>query len=118
MDAAMTEHDAFERDLSRSMKPHPASAELRRRVARIPLEHPRPCGEQSARRWRGWFGAVSAPWAASLAGALASLAVGFWLGFSGLADTTDTSDVAYAGNDEELVALVFPSVPTTIGEQQ
>lgn len=117
----MTEHDAFERDLGRSMKPHPASAELRRRVARIPLEHPRARGERPARWWRGWLGAVSAPWAASLAGALASLAVGFWLGFSGLADTTDTtdtSDVAYAGNDEELVALVFPSVPTTIGEQQ
>lgn len=114
----MTEQDGFERDLSRSMAPRPASPELQRRVARIPLEHPRPRGEQSARRWRGWFGAASAPWAAGLAGALASLAVGFWLGFSGLADTADTNDVAFAGNDEELVALVFPSVPTTIGEQQ
>ncbi|HET6619629.1 MAG TPA: hypothetical protein VFG64_06790 [Dongiaceae bacterium] len=114
----MTERDAFERDLGQSMAPRPAPAELQRRVARIPLEHPRPLGERPVRWWRSWLGAASAPWAVSLAGALASLAVGFWLGFSGLADTADTSDVASAGNDEELVALVFPSVPMTIGEQQ
>jgi hypothetical protein len=46
--------------------------------------------------------------------AFASLAVGFWLGFSGIADT----DVAAAGNDEELVSLVFPSTPITMGEEQ
>ncbi|HEX6121413.1 MAG TPA: hypothetical protein VFZ03_18345 [Dongiaceae bacterium] len=114
----MTERDAFERDLGQSMAPRPAPAELQRRIARIPLDHPRPRGERPARGWRGWLGAVSAPWAASVAGALASLAVGFWLGFSGLAGTADTVGVASAGNDEELVALVFPSVPTTIGEQQ
>jgi len=97
------------------MEPRPAPAELQRRIARIPLEHPRPRGERPAHSWRRWFDAASAPWAASLTAALASLAVGFWLGFSGFADTTDT---VYASNDEELASLVFPSVPTTMGEEQ
>jgi hypothetical protein len=47
--------------------------------------------------------------------AFASLAVGLWLGFSGIADTADTSPT---GNDEQLASLVFPSVPTTMGEEQ
>jgi hypothetical protein len=111
----MTERDPFERELGRAMEPRPAPADLQRRIARIPLEHPRPRGERPARSWRRWFDAVSAPWAASMTAAVASLAVGFWLGFSGLADTISP---AYAGNDEELVSLVFPSVPTTMGEQQ
>jgi hypothetical protein len=111
MDAAMTEHDPFEQELGRLMEPRPAPAEVQRRIARIPLEHPRPRGERPARSWRSWFGANSAPWAAGLAGAFASLAVGFWLGFSGL-------DAASANNDEELVALVFPSAPTVMGEEQ
>jgi hypothetical protein len=110
----MTERDPFERELGRAMAPRPAPAELQRRIARIPFEHPRPRGERPARSWRRWFAAASVPWAASMTAALASLAVGFWLGFSGLADT----GTAYAGNDEELVSVVFPSVPTTMGEQQ
>jgi hypothetical protein len=109
----MTERDPFERELERAMAPRPAPADLQRRIARIPLERPR--RERPARSWRRWLDAVSAPWAASMTAALASLAVGFWLGFSGLADTISP---AYAGNDEELVSLVFPSVPTTMGEQQ
>jgi len=111
----MTERDPFERELGRVMEPRPAPPELQRRIARIPLEHPRPRGERPAHSWRRWFDAGSAPWTASLTAALASLAVGFWLGFSGLADATDT---AYAGNDEELASLVFPSIPTTMGEEQ
>jgi hypothetical protein len=114
MDAAMTERDPFERELGRVLEPRPAPADLQRRIARIPLEHPRPRGERPARSWRLWFGAVSAPWAASMTAALASLALGFWLGFSGL----DDAGTAYADNDEELVSLVFPSVPTTMGEEQ
>ena len=111
----MTERDPFERELGRSMQPRPAPADLQRRIARIPLEHPRPRGERPAGRWRRWFNAMSAPWAASMTAAFASLAVGLWLGFSGIADATDTTA---AGNDEQLASLVFPSVPTTIGEEQ
>jgi hypothetical protein len=47
--------------------------------------------------------------------ALASLAIGFWLGFSGLVEGTGT---ASADTDEELVSLVFPSVPTSMGDYQ
>src|SRR5262249_35255933 len=114
MDAAMTGHDPFERDLGRLMEPRPAPAALQRRIARIPLEHPRQRGERPAPAWRRWFGAASVPWAASMSAALASLAIGFWLGFSGLTDV----DSAYASSDEELVSLVFPSAPTTIGDEQ
>lgn len=115
----MTERDPFERELGRSMEPRPAPADLQRRIARIPLEHPRPRGERPGRSWWRWFSAESAPWTVSLAGALASLAVGLWLGFSGIAGTADNIDVANAGsNDEQLVSLVFPSVPTTMGEVQ
>ena len=110
----MTERESFERDLERSIGPRPASADLQRRIARIPLEHPRPRGERQPFSWRRWFNAGSAPWAASMTAAFASLAVGFWLGFSGIADT----DVTVASNDEELVSLVFPSTPTTMGEEQ
>jgi len=114
----MTEHESFERELGRSMEPRPAPAALQRRIARIPLEHPRPRGERPAPSWQRWFNAVSASWAASMTAAMASLAVGFWLGFSGLADTADATDTAALGNDEQLAALVFPSVPTTMGEEQ
>lgn len=114
----MTERDPFERELGRLMNPRPAPAELQRRIARIPLEHPRPRGERPARSWRRWFGAGSAPWAVSLTAAFASLAVGFWLGFSGVADDTDAVDTASLNNDEELVALVFPDEPTVMGEEQ
>lgn len=110
----MTEQDPFERELGRLMEPRPAPADLQRRIARIPLEHPRPRGERRARSWRRWFHAASAPWAASMTAALASLAVGLWLGFSGFTDSTD----AYASNDEEVVSLVFPSAPTVMGEEQ
>ena len=110
----MTERESFERDLERSIGPRPAPADLQRRIARIPLEHPRSRGERQPFSWGRWFKAGSAPWAASMTAAFASLAVGLWLGFSGIADT----DVTIAGNDEELVSLVFPSTPTTMGEEQ
>jgi hypothetical protein len=114
MDAAMTERDFFERQLERIMAPKPAPADLQRRIARIPLEHPRDA--RPAPFWRRWLDEVSAPWAASMTAAFASLAIGFWLGSSGLVETTA---VASAGtDDEELVALVFLSEPTTIGDLQ
>ncbi|MGH6894200.1 MAG: hypothetical protein ACREEP_18290 [Dongiaceae bacterium] len=104
----MTERDPFERDLGRSMEARRAPDALRRRIASIPLDHPRRPRES---RLRQWFDAATAPWAASLTAALASLAIGFWLGFSGFVDTTD------AGNDEELVSLVFQDIPTTMGDE-
>lgn len=110
----MTERDFFERQLERTMAPRPAPADLQRRIARIPLEHPRDAGPKPF--WRRWLDGMSAPWAASMTAALASLAIGFWLGSSGLVETTDIASASM--DDEELVSLVFPSVPTTIGDLQ
>jgi hypothetical protein len=112
MDAAMTERDDFERELERGMSPRRAPEDLQRRIARIPLDHPR--SERRARSWLSWRGEV-APWTAGLAGAFASLAIGFWLGFSGLVDGSTIVDTT--NSDEDVVALVFPSVPT-IGDYQ
>ncbi len=95
------------------MAPRAAPADLQRRIARIPLEHPRDA--RPAPFWRRWLDGVSAPWAASMTAAFASLAIGFWLGSSGAVETTDVAAVA---TNEELVSLVFPSVPTTIGDLQ
>jgi hypothetical protein len=118
MDAAMTERerDPFERELGRFMQPRPAPQDLQRRIADIPRDHPqrrpeRRPGPPMQFSWRRWLVGASAPWTASVTAAFASLAVGFWLGFSGVVDVIDT------GNDEELVALVFPSAPT-MGEEQ
>ena len=88
------------------MSPRRAPEDLQRRIARIPLDHPR-----GARTKRSWL-------TAGLAGAFASLAIGFWLGFSGTVDSTTIVDVASASADEDVVALVFSSVPTTIGDYQ
>jgi len=115
MDAAMTERD-FERELERSMSPRRAPEDLQRRIARIPLDHPR--GARNKRSWLSWFSGDGVPWTAGLAGAFASLAIGFWLGFSGTVDSTTIVDVASASADEDVVALVFSSVPTTIGDYQ
>ena len=111
----MTENDRFEHELERALGPRSAPEDLQRRIAHIPLEHPR--GERRAAPfWRRWLDGVSAPWAASMTAAAASLAVGFWLGFTGLVETTSS---AYADTtDEDMVTLVFPSVPTNMGDVQ
>jgi hypothetical protein len=114
MDAAMTERDDFERKLERGMSPRRAPEDLQRRIARIPLDHPR--AARPKRSLLRWFSGDGVPWTAGLAGAFASLAIGFWLGFSGMVDGTTIVDTA--GSDEDVVALVFPSVPTTIGDYQ
>ena len=111
----MTERDDFERELERGLSPRRAPEELQRRIARIPLDHP--SGARARRSWLRWF-SDGAPWTAGLAGAFASLAVGFWLGFSGMVDDTTIVDSVSANSDEDVVALVFPSVPTTIGDYQ
>jgi hypothetical protein len=115
MDAAMTERDDFERKLERGLSPRRAPDALQRRIARIPLDHPRKA--RTRRSWLRWFSGDGAPWTAGLAGALASLAVGFWLGFSGTVDSTTIVDTTSVSADEDAVALVFPSVPT-IGDYQ
>jgi hypothetical protein len=112
----MTERDPFERELERGMSPRRAPEALQRRIARIPLDHPRKA--RTARSWLRWFSGDGAPWSVGLAGALASLAIGFWLGFSGMVDSTTIVDTASVSSDEDVVALVFPSVPTTIGDYQ
>jgi hypothetical protein len=114
MDAAMTERDDFDRDLERGLSPRRAPEDLQRRVARIPLDHPR--GTRPKRSLLRWFSGDGAPWTAGLAGAFASLAIGFWLGFSGLVESTTIVDAA--SSDEDVVALVFQSMPTTIGDYQ
>jgi hypothetical protein len=111
----MTENDRFEQELERALAPRSAPEELRRWVARIPLENARGEG-RAAPFWRRWLDGVSAPWAASMTAAVASLAVGFWLGFTGLVETTNS---AYADTtDEDMVTLVFPSVPKNMGDVQ
>lgn len=112
----MTEHDPFERDLQRTLAPERAPEALQRRIAQIPLEHLRPVGARNsggmARLLRGsWFSMPAASWATSFAAAAASLAIGLWLGFAGLA-VTDTGN-----NDDELATLVFSDAPTTIGDE-
>jgi len=110
----MTENDRFEHELERALAPRSAPEELQRRIARIPLEHPRR-EPRAAPFWRRWLDEISAPWAASMTAAVASLAVGFWLGFSGVVETSS----AYADTtDEDIVTLVFPSVPTNMGDVQ
>ena len=112
----MTERDAFERELERGLSPRRAPADLQRRIARIPRDQPR--GARPKRSWLRWFSGDGAPWMVGLAGACASLAIGFWLGFSGVVDGTMIVDTASASADEDVVALVFPSVPTAIGDYQ
>lgn len=112
----MTERDAFERALERGLSPRRAPDALQRRIARIPLDHPR--GARPKRSLLRWLSGDGAPWTAGLAGAVASLAIGFWLGFSGVIDSTTIVDTALAGADEDVVALVFPSMPTAIGDYE
>lgn len=111
----MIHRDPFERDLEQALSPRPAPEALQRRVARIPLDHPRARDPRGTAPWRRWLDAAAVPWAAGAAAALASLALGFWLGFSGIVDGTVATDT---GNDEELASLVFPGVPATMGEYQ
>jgi hypothetical protein len=115
MDAVMTERD-FERELERRLSARRAPEDLQRRIARIPLDHPR--AARRRRSWLHWLSGGGAPWTAGLAGAFASLAIGFWLGFSGVVDGTTIVDTASAGADEDLVALVFSDAPLTFGEYQ
>lgn len=109
-------HDPLERALRASLAAEPAPQSLQRRIAQIPLEHLRPAGSAAAaRQSRGtWlstlFSGATASWGTGFAAAAASLAIGFWLGFAGLA-VTDVADA-----QDELATLVFSGVPT-IGDE-
>lgn len=110
----MIEHDPFERELRAGLAAERAPDSLHRRIAEIPLEHLRPLRAAGGptRLFGALFGRPGASWATSIAAAAASLAIGVWLGMSGLAATDVT------GNEDALVALVFSDTPTTIGDVQ
>ena len=95
----MTERDPFERDLGRMLAAKPAPDALRRQVAGIPHAYPR----RARSPWRSWFDGATAPWAASMTAGFASLAIGIWLGASGL-----NLDNGSAGAEDELTAMAFP----------
>lgn len=95
----MTERDPFERDLGRMLAAKPAPDALRRQVAGIPDAYPR----RARSPWRGWFDGATAPWAASMMAGFASLAIGVWLGASGL-----NLDNGNSGAGDELTAMAFP----------
>jgi|SRR5688572_2206853 hypothetical protein len=102
MDTAMTERDPFERDLGRMLAAKPAPDALRRQIGGIPDAHPR----RARSPWRSWFDGATAPWAASMMAGFASLAIGIWLGASGLAPLEDRN----TGAGDELTAMAFPGV--------
>ena len=106
----MTEHDPFERDLEAGLAPERAPDHLYRRIAQIPLEHPR--GARVS-LWSRLFGRVlsaeGASWAGGFAAATASLAIGLWLGFAGI--------VPDDGNDDEsLATVVYSALPISLGD--
>ena len=98
----MTERDPFERDLGRMLAARPAPDTLRRQIAGIPDAHPR----RARSAWRSWFGSwfdsATMPWAAGMTAGFASLAIGIWLGVSGLAPVDDRRPA------DELTAMAFP----------
>ena len=112
----MTEHDPIERELRTALAVERAPVALQRRIAQIPLEHPRRpvAGRSPGLGWlqfaRSWFSAEAASWTTGLAGAAASLVIGLWLGFAGVG--VDNGD-----GDDDLVALVYSDLPTSIGDE-
>jgi len=107
----MTNHDPFERDLQAGLAAEPAPDQLYRRIAQIPLDHPR--GAQTTlwqRLFGRWWSAEAASWTTGLAAAAASLAIGLWLGIAGVAsDTTD--------NQDEFAAVVYNDLPSSLGDE-
>jgi len=109
-------HDPFERNLQSGLAAERAPDSLQRRIAQVPLEHPRGARvglrqRRIGRSWFSpWFSGEAASWTTGLAAAAASLAIGFWLGFSGLA--ADESD-----GDDALVAMVFGDVSQNLGDE-
>ncbi len=109
MDADMTDHDPFERHLQAGLTAEPAPDSLYRRIAQIPLEHPRGARTSLWRRLREHWSAETTSWATGLAAAAASLVIGLWLGAAGVADATDAQD--------EFAAVVYNDVPASLGDE-
>lgn len=105
----MTHNDPFERELEAGLAAERAPDSLYRRIAQIPLDHPRAAQAGLWQRLFGrWFSAEAASWASGLAAAAASLAIGLWLGFSGVAADNETEDA--------LVAVVYTGLPGSLGD--
>src|SRR5262245_56719005 len=102
MDAAMTERDPFEHDLGRMLAAKPAPDAVRRQIARIPDDHP----QRARSPWRSWFDGATMPGAASMMAGFASLAIGIWLGVSGVAPLDQPGQGN--GQADELTAMAFP----------
>lgn len=106
----MTDHDPFERHLRTGLAAEPAPDSLHRRIAQIPLEHPRGARTGVWQRLLERWSAESASWATGLAAAAASLVIGLWLGVAGVAsDTTDTQD--------DFAAVVYNDLPSSLGDE-
>jgi hypothetical protein len=109
MDTDMT-HDPFERNLEAGLAHGRAPDELYRRIAQIPLEHPRGA---RAGLWSRLFGrllsAEGASWTGGLAAAAASLAIGLWLGFAGIIPDDSIED-------EGLATVVYSALPISFGD--
>lgn len=107
----MTGHEPFERDLETALAPERAPDQLYRRVAQIPLDHPRGARASLWQRLFGtWFSPEAAPWATGLAAAAASLAIGLWLGAAGVVGDGDSP------TDDGLVAVVYSGLPSALGD--
>lgn len=115
MDADMSNQnssgqDPFERHLQAGLAAEAAPDSLHRRVAQIPLEHPRGARTSLWQRLREHWSAETTSWATGLAAAAASLAIGVWLGVAGVAsDDTDTQDV--------FAAVVYNDLPSSLGDE-
>jgi hypothetical protein len=115
MDADMSnqdfrDQDPFERHLQAGLAAEPAPDALYRRIAQIPLEHPRGARMGLWQRLFGSWSAESTSWATGLAAATASLVIGLWLGVAGVAsDESDDQDV--------FAAVVYNDLPASLGEE-
>jgi dipeptide/tripeptide permease len=111
MDADMTEHDPFERELRAGLAAERAPDGLQRRVAQIPLLHPRGARLTLWQRLAARWSAETTSWATGFAAAAASLVIGLWLGAAGIAtdETSDTQDV--------FASVVYNDLPTSLGEE-
>jgi len=107
----MTNHDdPFERHLQAGLAAEPASDQLYRRIAQIPLDHPHAARPSLWQRIRTGLSGEAASWAGGLAAAAASLAIGFWLGFAGVGPGDEPAD-------DSLVAMAFGDVSADIGDE-
>ena len=115
MDADMSNQDfpgqdQFERHLQAGLAAERAPDHLYRRIAQIPLEHPRGARTGFWQRLRDRWSVETTSWASGLAAAAASLVIGLWLGVAGVAsDPVDTQD--------EFASVVYNDLPASLGDE-